>query len=134
MFTAPVFRLTKETMMDANLLAGIAGVLLSLGFSYIPGLDVWFAGLPDTNKKLIMGGLIILTGAVAFGLSCADWFATITCNKEGATGLITAIGIALIANQGVFKLSPVTNRKLKAKLDGEILRAEGGDNYAGDIG
>ncbi len=39
--------------MTVEQLGAIAGVILSLLFSYVPGLSDWFSALPATTKRLI---------------------------------------------------------------------------------
>lgn len=106
-----------ESKMSSELLAAIAGVVLSLAFSYIPGLSTKFAKLQSSTKRLIMAGLLLLTGAAAFGLSCAGVFATVTCDKAGILGLVSHFIAALIANQSAYTLSPETNAVLEAKIE-----------------
>jgi len=49
--------------MSAQLLSAVAGVLLSLLFSYIPGASDWFAALDGTRKRLVMLGALVLVAA-----------------------------------------------------------------------
>lgn len=106
--------------MTAEMLTLIAGVLLTLSFSYIPGLRTWYAGKSDEIKQLIMLGLLVLAGGVSFGLACLGWGAslgiTLACTMDGALGLIMQIVLAIMANQGVYRLSPQRNdvKALKA--------------------
>ncbi len=60
----PSFALTPEV------LSMIAGVILSLAFSYIPGLSQWFAGRDGTFKRLVMLLLLAISAAGLYGLSC----------------------------------------------------------------
>ena len=92
--------------MTPELLAAAAGILLSLSFSYIPGLSTWYAAQDPTRKRLIMlAALVVITGGV-FALSCANVFAWVTCDQAGATGLVTAFVLALVANQSTFLITP----------------------------
>ena len=65
--------------MTTTLLSSIAGSLLSLLFSYLPGLSDWYAQLgvnPDdggTRKRLLMLALLCLTALASFGLACSGW-------------------------------------------------------------
>jgi len=101
--------------MTPELLVAIAGIILSLGFSYIPGLDVKFAALDGVYKRLIMLGLILLTAAGTFGLSCAGLIDAATCDQAGAWGLVQLFIFAAIANQSAYMLSPETERVFKVK-------------------
>jgi hypothetical protein len=102
--------------MSAEFLASIAGILLSLAFSYIGGSESWYNALEATKKRLIMlGALLVVAGAV-FGLSCAKLVDVgITCDQAGAMGLLSAFIAATIANQAAYALSP------KAKEEEEFI-------------
>ena len=93
----------EGTKMDAELLAGILAIAMSLAFSYIPGLRDLFEPLEGKWKQAIMGiGLIIVAGA-SFGLACggiAD--IGLACDRSGALGLLDILIKALIANQSVY--------------------------------
>jgi uncharacterized protein YacL len=99
--------------MNADQLSAVAGIVLSLAFSYLPGVSDWFARLDSTVKRLIMAALLAVVAGAVYGLSCADVLTTITCNKPGALGLLNALIAALIANQATFTLSPKAKAGLK---------------------
>lgn len=102
--------------MSSELLASIAGVVLSLAFSYIPGLNAWYAVLEPIHKRLIMMALILAVAFSAFGLSCAGWWPTVTCDQAGISGLIEVFVKALIANQAAYLISPVSEAAKAARL------------------
>ena len=110
--------------MDATLLASIAGIVLSLAFSYIPKLDTWYVVQDGKLKRLIMLGVLLIVALAAFGLSCADLWATVTCDKAGAMGLVEAFIMAALANQGAYLFSPRTKRVEKALEDHLIKQFE----------
>ena len=93
--------------MTAEELAALAAAVLSLFFSYIPGLSDWYGKLGSEVKRLIMAGLLIVVAAAVFGLACAGWFGPtgITCDQPGLIGLIKVLIAAIVANQGVYRLS-----------------------------
>lgn len=105
--------------MTADSLALYSGVVLSLVFSYVPGLSTKYAELSETTKRLIMLGMLALVSVAVVGLACAgfgeDLGIYITCDKDGFVGVIKAFIMAMIANQSTFKLSPVTNAVRDAK-------------------
>ena len=105
--------------MSAELLAGLAGGLLSLLMSYIPGLNSWYAALDSVKKSLIMLGALVVVAAAVYGLSCAGWAAgwgfEQTCDQAGLQKLIAAFVAALVMNQATYKISPETNRVQVAK-------------------
>ena len=100
--------------MTADQLATFAGVIISLAFSYVPGLNTAFAALATETKRAIMLGLMVLVAAVAFGLSCAGIGTTIgvsvTCDQAGLTGLVMALFYAAVANQTTYALSNLPKR------------------------
>lgn len=106
--------------MSAESLVLIAGALLSLAFSYIPGLAPKFDALDPTVKRLIMLGLLVVVAGVSYGLSCLGWGAAwginIPCDQAGLQALISQLVIAIIANQSVYSISPKASyAKAKAK-------------------
>jgi hypothetical protein len=102
--------------MDDKLLAEdicmAAGVLLSVGFSYIPGLNESFSALSPTQKRLVMLAMLTLATGGVFALSCLDAsiaLGGVACDRAGAWGLIRALVLAAIANQSAYALSPRIN-------------------------
>ena len=97
--------------MDAQTLALLSGVVLSLLFSYIPGLNVWFAKLDSSVKRLIMLALLFLTGLSVVGIACAGFGAslgiTVTCDQAGFVGVLKAFVLAMIANQAAYAVTPL---------------------------
>lgn len=98
--------------MSAEQLAAIAGAILSLLFSYVPGLSDWYGALESTQKRLLMAALLLLVAAGVFGASCGGIWTAVTCDKAGALGLVNALIAALVANQATYTLSP---QKARAK-------------------
>lgn len=95
--------------MDAVGLSALAGLVLSLLFSYVPGLKDWFDGLAATSKQLLMGVLLVVIAAVVFGLSCAGLGASlgisVACTVEGGYGFLQVLIAALVANQSVYLIT-----------------------------
>lgn len=95
--------------MDADTLSMLAGAVLSLAFSYIPGLSEWYEPLEARVKRLVMLTLLVVVAGSVFALSCAGLAADIglslTCDRAGAVGLARTLVLAIVANQGVYKLS-----------------------------
>ena len=91
-------------------LSAMAGILLSLGFSYIPGVSQRFGDLAPTQKRLVMLGLLLACALGVFGLSCVKtgWLSAPTCDQAGAWGLARIFVAAMIANQAAFAVSPRT--------------------------
>lgn len=105
--------------MSSDLLASYSGILLTLIFSYVPGLNEKYAGLSDTYKKLIMLGMLALVSLGVVGLACsgfgADFGVDVACDKNGFVAVIKAFVFALVANQAAYKLSPETSAVREAK-------------------
>lgn len=91
--------------MTADKLAYLAGVVLSLAFSYIPGLKERYDVLDGQYKRLVMAGLLLLVAAATFGLSCAGILEDVTCSEQGLIGLAWLFIDALIANQATYLLA-----------------------------
>lgn len=93
--------------MDAAALAVIAGVLLSLAFSYIPGLNKWFEGIAGNAKRLIMLGLLAVVALAVYGIACLGWWDVgVVCDQAGAIALGEQFILAMIANQSAYLISP----------------------------
>ena len=92
--------------MTAESLSAVAGVVLSLAFSYLPGLSDWFDKLPATEKRLTMAGVLFLVVLAVVGLSCFGWVHLATCDQPGLINLVTAYLAALVANQSAYLISP----------------------------
>lgn len=92
--------------LTPEVLAGIIGVILSLSFSYIPGLNVKFAALEPTHKRLIFLGLALATVAAVFGLSCANVIIGFSCDKLGIISALKIFGATAIASQVASGITP----------------------------
>ena len=88
--------------MSAESLSLIAGTVLSLIFSYVPGAKGWYLQFNGQAKRLIMLTLISLSAGIVFGLSCLGWGSefgiTLSCNQAGMFGLVRQVVLAIIAN------------------------------------
>jgi hypothetical protein len=94
--------------MTSELLAGISGAVLSLLFSYVPGIKAQYDKLTSAQKGLVMLGLLVLVSIGAFGLSCANspLISGVTCDEQGAWGIVSALLVALTANQATYLMAP----------------------------
>ncbi len=73
--------------MTPESLRAIAGMILSLIFSYVPKVNEWFAAKDPTIKRLLMAGLLLLVAGLlllvaagALGLSCAQVITSVECS------------------------------------------------------
>ena len=92
--------------MTSELLAGAAGVLMSLIASYVPGVREWFAALEATRKRLVMLGALAAVAVLSTVLSCAGVLSVVECNQGGVVALVTNFLAALVANQSTYLVSP----------------------------
>jgi putative flippase GtrA len=97
--------------MTGTELAAIAGILLSLLFSYLPGLKTWYSQKDSQTQSLIMLVLLLLTATGVYGLSCSGMWSFVTCDNAGIKALIEAFIAALVANQAAYVLTPVATTK-----------------------
>ena len=96
--------------MTAEQLIAIAGAILSLAFSYIPGLKNRYEPLSDEMKRLVMLGLLVLVVAGVFGLACSRFGAyvgiAVACDEPGLVALVWALVLAIMANQSTYLITP----------------------------
>lgn len=105
-----------EFTISPEILAAIAGAILSLVFSYIPGLNTKYAALDETQKQLIMAGILLLAALGVYGLGCGGILVVgLTCDRNGLVQLIWIYLLAIMANQSVYKLTPKTRAVIAAK-------------------
>lgn len=103
--------------MNADTLASLGAIVLSLGFAYIPRLKEWYAALEPTQKAGLMAVLLIVLSIAIFAASCGDIISVgITCDKSGAVGLAQILIAALIANQGSYLLLVRPGQQQPAKV------------------
>ena len=103
--------------MDAETLAGLAGMLLSILFAYVPGLSGWYARLGEDQaeesggvyRRLVMLTALLVTALGSYGLACsgsgAEVGLALTCDRSGLAGLLRALVLALAANQATYLLA-----------------------------
>lgn len=96
--------------MTADLLSGIVGVIFSLLLSYVPPFKGWWDKLSGDYKRVVTVVIAALASLVMYGMACLGWAEavglSVTCNQEGALGLISAFLLYLVSNQAAYALSP----------------------------
>lgn len=92
--------------LTPEILGGFAGAVMSLAFSYVPGLSDWFGKLNSKQKSGLTALVIIAVAGAAYGLSCAGWIAAVPCTQDGLVRLAQTVFAALVVNQSVYQLSP----------------------------
>lgn len=92
--------------MTSELLAGAAGVLMSLVASYVPGVRDWFGSLDASYKRLVMLAALLVVALGATALSCAGVLSVVECSQGGVVALGRNFIAALVANQSTYLVSP----------------------------
>ena len=97
-------------MVTADFLSMLAGIVLSLVFSYVPGAKQWFRKMDTDRQRLVMLAFLALTAAGVWALACAGWGSdfglALTCDRGGLVALIKAFIYALISNQATHRITP----------------------------
>ncbi len=95
--------------VSVETLSALAGIVLSLVFSYAPGVQSWFDGLAPNQKRLVMLGALAAVSLGLFGLACygkAPFTTGVSCTEQGAWELMYLFVSAALANQSTYLLSP----------------------------
>lgn len=102
--------LTQEAQPASQLtpqqISVFAGVLISLLFSYIPGLSDKYNALDGTMKRVVM---LVALAVVCIGFfvgGCAGLNTSFACTSLGAFDVLELFISALIANQATFLATP----------------------------
>lgn len=100
-----LFALEALMTITPTELAALAGVVLSLVFSYIPGLKDWYDALTPTPKRgvMLLALLAVALGALAY--QCRGDGACYGLNFET---VLRAFVMAAIANQATAALTPLS--------------------------
>lgn len=104
--------------MSVETLSLVAGALLSLLFSYVPGLRGWFDAKDPIVKRLIMAAALLVVAVAVFGASCANLplpGVQIECSTAGIWPLVEVYLLALVANQAAYQISGASSAKKAAK-------------------
>ena len=97
--------------MTETTLASLAGIVLSLAFSYIPGLRDKYAALTADYKRLVIIVALLLASAGIFAAGCAGYTAKVTCDMAGAQVLLGYFITSALANQSTYMLTPSQGMK-----------------------
>ena len=95
-----------------------AGAVLSLAFSFVPGLNVWYAAKSETFKKWFMVGMLCAVSGVLITSMCLSVIVIegLTCSEIGIGTFLETLLLAILANQGVYGLTPLPQSVRIAKL------------------
>lgn len=89
--------------MTSEMLVSFAGVLLSLSFSYLPGLKDFYDTKDSQTKQLIMLALMVVVAAGSVVLSCTGEFAYFECSGTGGWDALQVLFTAVVANQVAYQ-------------------------------
>lgn len=96
--------------LDPSVIAATAGVILSLLFNYIPGLNTRFDRLSPDMQRFCMGVMIVVAGLVMAVWQCVAVSRTghYICGTDLIDWrmVLTNIVSALIGNQSADRISP----------------------------
>ena len=116
-----------EVNLTAAVLLAVVGALLSVAFTWFPGLNTWYAGLDKDQQSAIMLGLLILAAAVMIALGCAGLIVVVglVCTPQGIFTVVINLGVGLVtammANQGTYgltkNLAPKSVKAIRAAKD-----------------
>lgn len=99
--------------MDSTELAGVGGVLLSLGMYYAPKFNTWYAARTPAEKRLTFAGLLSVTVLAVIGISCTPnlvdllpqgW--VVQCTSFGVKEFVKVALAAFVSSQGTFVALP----------------------------
>lgn len=118
--------------VSPELIAALAGVVLSLGFSYIPRLSEKYAAMLPEVKRLIMLILLALVTVVIYAGICGSVFqADVSCDKAGIMRLVWMFVLALISNQSTYTITPQTMAVRKASDEARAVMYQRMGSYIG---
>jgi hypothetical protein len=89
------------------LVAAVAAVVLSLLFTYVPGLRVWYGALTSQVKSLIMLGLMVICAVAITAL--AQYGVIPAAHPITWTDCVVVVITWLVASQATFTLAPLPN-------------------------
>ena len=84
----------------------VVGGLLSLIFTFMPGLNIKYAGLPSNVKSAIMLVLIVAISFILYLLNCYGVIVVIGMVCGNIALLVELIWFTALSNQVVYMLTP----------------------------
>jgi hypothetical protein len=108
------------TTLTPQLIASIAGIVISLLAAYLPGFNTWYEKLTGAHKRLVMLGLLAASSLGIVGLSCVKWFdPMVTCDQAGIETVLSAFILAVVANQTTYQITTASSKERKEKRERE---------------
>ena len=93
----------------SDVIASVAGIIISLVCSYVPGVRDKFGALDPTQKRLCILCALFASAIIIGGASCVGIIDAIECTREGAFILIRSFVVAMVASQGIYMLSTTSS-------------------------
>lgn len=95
------WKLTSETFVV------MAAIILSVAWTFLPGIRVKFAALDSSIKAVINLLLMILLAGLMFLFTCSQWnpIPGVECTVQGAKALGVLVFLAIAGNQITYTLS-----------------------------
>jgi hypothetical protein len=114
--------LPPGSVLGEEVLIALAGVVLSVIFTYMPKLRVMYGGLASETKQLIQLILITSIAGIMFAFTCTSFFMVpgVECTQQGMITLIIYIFLAAGGNQLAYKLSPQPGDVKSAKAERDL--------------
>ena len=116
--------------MNAEMLSGLGGALVSLAATYLPGVKGWFEQLSGPQKRLVLAAVLAVVAAGCVGLSCwsdgVRWITAVlgpqawltSCDEAGAMAAVRAWLAAVAGSQVMYVIQgtgggaePVKNKR-----------------------
>ena len=92
---------------SVTFVAAVAGIVLSLALTYIPGLNTWYAPLTSQIKSVIMLGLMAVCAVAIMLLAVYGIIQTV--HPITWTDVVAVVVMWMVANQSTYKLAPLPN-------------------------
>lgn len=95
--------------------ATVAGIVISLGFSYVPGLSDYFKKQTPTVKRSILAAAIIVVAVAIVLGSCVGFDLgenTVSCDSTGVQAVLGNVVDALIGSQAAYTFTPSKHKEL----------------------
>ena len=92
--------------MTGELIAGIAGIFMSIAFDFAPYVKDLYEKLQPGQKRLVATGLGLGVVAAVFGLSCGNLFdvSSFTCDQAGIESALGIWVTYVLVNQTTYGL------------------------------
>lgn len=107
--------------LTSEIFVTLAAVVLSLTWTFLPGLRVQFAALASNIKAIVNLVLMAVLAVVMFLFTCSGWspIEGVVCSMDGAKALALLVFLAAVGNQVTYLLSTPPGDVLDVKAKKE---------------